>query len=95
MFVGLGMFSLGIIYERQSYKDNNLVEIQYDTAAITLWEEYQAIKSEHQEFFASKNGSVVYPIGCSKGNRIKEENKIFFENISQALAQGYRETSGC
>ncbi len=95
MFMGLGMFSLGILYERKKYDNNNPITIEYDQEAIDLWEEYQNIKSANQEFFASKNGSVVYPVGCTKGNKIKEENKVFFENVQQAIVQGYREVEGC
>jgi len=95
MFVGLGAFSLGIIYERKNYLEQNPVTVTYSEEAIILFNEYQSIKLENQDYFASKNGSVVYPVGCSKGDRIKEENKVFFQNLEQAIEQGYREVEGC
>ena len=95
MFALLGSFSLGMIYERKAYSKHNPIAVKYSEEAISLWSEYQLIKSQNQGFFASKNGSVVYPVGCSKGNRIKDENKIYFGNLEQALSQGYREAKGC
>jgi len=95
MFMGIGAFFLGILYERGQYRAEHPVEVTYSEDALELWETYQTIKYENQEYFASKNGSVVYPVGCTKGARILEENKVFFQNIDQALAQGYREASGC
>jgi len=95
MFVALGSFSLGMINERKLYLQQNPVVVTYSDEAVALFEEYQSIKKEHQDYFASKNGSVVYPIGCSKGNRIKEENRVFFQSLDQALGRGYREVENC
>ena len=88
MFIGLGSFSLGILYEQKAYDKQNPITIKYSKEAIDLWENYQNIKLHNQEYFASKNGSIVYPVGCSKGDRILEENKIFFQDLEQALEQG-------
>ena len=95
MFIGLGTFSLGILYERQQYNKQNPIEIRYSTQAVELWEQYQNSSNQNNNFFASKNGSVVYPINCSAGNRILEENKIYFTTIDQALEEGYRKSTSC
>lgn len=95
LFVGLGSFALGMRYEQQRQKERYPVEVKYNPAAVELWENYQAIKQANQFYFASKNGSVVYPVGCSKGDRINEENKIFFQDINDAFELGYREVEGC
>ncbi len=94
-FVGMGAFALGMKYEQQRQKERYPVEMKYNPAAVELWENYQEIKQENQFYFASKNGSVVYPVGCTKGDRIKEENKIFFQDINDAFELGYREVEGC
>jgi len=93
--VGLAMFSLGVLYERQLYKQQNPVTVTYNQEAIDLWNTYQRLKYENVNYFGSKSGSIVYPVDCSKGDRIKEENKIFFTHLEQALNQGYREVTGC
>jgi len=95
IFVGLGAFSLGAFYERRAQLIANPVTISYDESAVALWQEYQSIKNDNLTFFASKNGSVVYPVGCKKGDRIKEENKVFFQTVDQAVDNGYREVEGC
>ncbi len=89
------MFSLGIDYEQKRMRDAMEPQYQRSEEAIALWKKYQTAKQQYLEYFASKNGSVVYPVGCSRGNTIKEENKIFFANLEQALNQGYREATGC
>ena len=95
MFVGLGAFSLGMIYQQKRALQEHPLAITYSSDAVALWEEYQSLKRENQDYFASKNGSVVYPVGCSRGNTIKEENKVFFDDIQSALNLGYKEASGC
>lgn len=95
MFIGLGSFALGMRYEQKRESNRYPVRIEYNPVAVELWENYQEIKKENLSYFASKNGSVVYPIDCDKGNRIKEENKIFFQDIDAAFDLGYREASGC
>jgi len=95
MFVGLGSFSLGMIHERKQYLEQNPVEVSYSTEALLLWEAYQNINQQDQNFFASKSGSIVYPAGCTKGDRVKEENRVFFTSAEQAVNEGYRLVEGC
>jgi hypothetical protein len=95
IFITLSSFSLGMLYERRSFLDDNPVHFEYNQEALELWNTYENIKDANTNYFASQNGSIVYPVGCSKGNRIKEENKIFFINVDQALELGYREVEGC
>jgi len=95
MFITTSSFSLGMLYERRSFLDASPIEIEYNQDAMELWNAYENIKDANTNYFASQNGSIVYPVGCSKGNRIKAENKIFFINVEQALELGYREVEGC
>lgn len=44
---------------------------------------------------ASKNGTKYYKVTCSGANRIKEENKIYFQTVEEAIAAGYGEAKGC
>lgn len=95
MFVGLSSFFAGIFYQQNIYREKNPITIEYSQESVELWNNYQNLKNANTEYFASKNGSVVYPVGCTKGDRIKDENKIFFTGINQALELGYREVEGC
>ena len=95
IFITTSSFSLGMLYERRSVLDTNLIQVEYNQEALDLWNTYEAIKDANTNYFASQNGTIVYPVGCSRGNRIKEENKVFFVDINQALELGYREVEGC
>ncbi|MCI5051158.1 MAG: hypothetical protein MRY57_02525 [Candidatus Pacebacteria bacterium] len=94
-FVALGSFALGRIAERSYIRENTPIKIEYTDETVELWNEYQLLKETNTKYFASKSGEVVYPLNCSKGERIKEENRIFFVNLQQALDLGYREVEGC
>jgi len=47
------------------------------------------------DFVASINGQAYYPKDCASANRIKEENKIWFDSKEEAEAQGYRPAQNC
>lgn len=44
---------------------------------------------------ASKNGTKYYFVDCSGVNRIKEENKIYFKSVDEAVEDGYEKASSC
>ncbi len=46
-------------------------------------------------FFGSINGKAYYPKDCAAGDKIKEENKIWFESRGDAEAQGYKPAQNC
>ena len=46
-------------------------------------------------YVASKNGTKYYPVGCSGVNRIKEENKVYFTTIKEAVSAGYGPAANC
>lgn len=47
------------------------------------------------KYVASKNGSKYYLTSCSGANRIKEENKVWFDSASAAVAAGYGPAANC
>jgi hypothetical protein len=47
------------------------------------------------EYLASKNGKLYYPKGCKGANRIKEENRVWFDTSTDAEKQGYTRASSC
>ncbi len=42
-----------------------------------------------------KNGKIYGLLNCSSGKRMKVENRVFFKNESEALANGYRPCGNC
>jgi methylphosphotriester-DNA--protein-cysteine methyltransferase len=46
-------------------------------------------------FVASINGKAYYPIGCKASERIKEENRVWFETTEEAESQGYQPAKNC
>lgn len=51
--------------------------------------------SEKAVIVASKTGKKYYYSWCSGVNRIKEENKIWFNSTEEARARGLTPASGC
>ena len=47
------------------------------------------------KFVAARNGTAYYFPWCSGVTRIKNENKIWFDNEQAAVAAGYRKASSC
>lgn len=95
LFLILGSFSLGMYYQQQREAQKYPVEVGYSQHALDVWNTYQSEKNKYQAYFASKSGTIVYPVGCSKGNRIKQENRIYFDTVDEAVTEGYREVEGC
>ena len=46
-------------------------------------------------FLASINGKAYYPKDCAAANRIKEENRIWFDTKEEAEMQGYKPAQNC
>ncbi|MDP2946013.1 MAG: hypothetical protein Q8N61_00980 [bacterium] len=46
-------------------------------------------------FLASINGKAYYPKDCTAANRIKEENRIWFNTKEEAESQGYKPAQNC
>ena len=48
-----------------------------------------------KNFFASSRGKKYYPIDCSAGKNIKQENRIYFTTGEEADKAGYTLSSAC
>jgi len=58
-------------------------------------EEQEAGMTARGQFVASKSGAKYHPAtGCSYADRIKEENRIYFNTAKEAESAGY-EPSSC
>ena len=47
------------------------------------------------KYVASRNGTKYYLPTCSGAKRIKEENKVWFETVEVAKAEGYTAAANC
>lgn len=47
------------------------------------------------DIFASKTGKVYYVPNCKAGNRVKLENRIYFENEDHAQEEGFMKSKQC
>ncbi|PJE59748.1 MAG: hypothetical protein COU85_01930 [Candidatus Portnoybacteria bacterium CG10_big_fil_rev_8_21_14_0_10_44_7] len=88
VFVGLTCFALG----RLTASDFNST-LKFTPAALTslVGEKTKKTVSENEpiRFVASKSGAKYHWPWCSFAERIKEENKIYFDTEQQAQADGY------
>ncbi len=51
--------------------------------------------SSSGQFFASKSGKTYYPKGCKAGNRVKVENRIYFDTAAEAEFEGLKRAVRC
>lgn len=42
-----------------------------------------------------KKGKIYGTLSCGSGKRIKTENRVFFSNEQEAVAEGYRPCGNC
>ena len=106
ILVGLGSVELGRLSKEAN---SSSIKIQYGnqqkTSALSSIEPNSdifnnsqtnsAISNSGKNFFASNRGSKYYPIGCSAGKTIKQENRIYFATGEEAQTAGYALSSSC
>jgi hypothetical protein len=62
----------------------------------TLKIESQSIEQKPpSDIVASKNGTRFYYTWCGGSNRIKPENRRYFDTLDEALKEGYKPASNC
>ncbi|MDP3731044.1 MAG: hypothetical protein Q8R34_00935 [bacterium] len=76
---------------------NYPLEIKYAPAAITKTEPSPKENKAAIDLrvVASKNSTLYHFLWCSGAKRIKEENKITFNNEQEAQSRGYKLASNC
>ena len=40
-------------------------------------------------------GTVYYPLACPSGDRIKEENRVYFSTEEESQNAGYKQSARC
>ncbi len=103
---GLGMFLLGRFSAQNGSMGNNEVIIEYPPLVANYGAGSQASVAQTTtssalhtgktgQLVASKNGTRYYPLDCGGVSRIKEENKTYFNSITEAENAGYEPAAGC
>jgi len=95
IFVAIGAFSLGVRSEREQKLIQNPIKIEQSSDVENAWIEYVAQKKSSAEYFASKNGTVYYPLACPSGDRILQENRVYFSSEEEARGAGYKQSARC
>ncbi len=104
ILIGLTAFGLGRLSAMGDERSGLVIRLPdgtTQTAAV-----YQATKSVASApkapvgagegaYVASKSGTKYYLPSCSGVSRIKEENKVWFVTIADALASGYTAAANC
>lgn len=104
ILVGFSSFGLG----RLSMMDKVYTDTIKSTSTILKEEksisDYSTIKQKQIQsadvfkngnYVASKNGKLYYSTSCKGANRIKEENKVWFDTASDAEKSGYSASTSC
>ena len=108
ILVGLSSFELGRLSKEgnlndkgikieypANYQENGLnAPLQADLSQINTNNTPKTTQTT-ENYFASKRGKKYYPVGCSAGNTIKQENKIYFATGTEAEKAGYELSSSC
>lgn len=103
--VGVASFGLGRLSTDASPKEVKGIEISQQASAARTISNTSSRNivsttntmelSSGKKYVASKNGKLYYPSTCKGANRIKEENKVWFDNASEAESLGYTWATSC
>jgi hypothetical protein len=96
LIVSICSFGLGRL--SKDNQENSSISIQNNSlATISKYQEVQPpeVLSIGGKYVASKNSNKYHAPWCSGAQRIKEENKIWFNNKEEAEASGYTPASNC
>jgi len=102
LFVGLISFGLG----RFSALSENKIPVTVQQSSLQAVENLTGIvvvsqlstpsvDSEEKLFVVSKNGTKYHYPWCSGAQRIKEENKVWFDTKEEAEKAGYTPAANC
>jgi len=95
--VSLASFGLGRLSILNQIDETSLLEQQANVINTQEYKETLVTEEEIREkrFIASKNGKMYYSLGCSGINRIKIENRVYFNSEIEALKAGYTKSKTC
>ncbi len=99
ILVGFGSFELGRLSKTSS---SDGIKVEYASGmAQNVVSAAEPVKTQvsgntgAKAFFASNRGSKYYPAGCTAGQNLKPENRIYFSTSAEAEKAGYELSSSC
>ena len=103
IFVGFGSFKLGRLSKSGGDGGIKIEYLNQPANVISTTENPKkttnntniSSKSTDKKFFASNRGTKYYPLGCSAGDSLKLENRIYFNTREEAEGAGYELSSSC
>lgn len=105
ILVGLGSFELGRLSKENSSSGIKIEYLSQDgsqganVVSATEFEKTQTVQTQTsnsgKNFFASSRGSKYYPVNCSAGKTIVQENRVYFANREDAEKAGYELSNSC
>lgn len=99
ILVGLGSFELGRLSKQNQgsgIKIEYPAQMQNQTAnVISATNSTKLQNNSNKNFFASSRGSKYYPVTCSAGKTIIQENRVYFATKEEAEGAGYELSSMC
>jgi hypothetical protein len=106
VFMTIAAFYLGYVARAETYKEslvaincpaNAYIDTTKSSVASTAPKTpiSSTVPSGSGAYVASKNGTKYYPVACGGAKRIKDENKVFFQTVEQAVSAGYSLAVGC
>lgn len=88
IFLVIGVYGLGLVTSIETFKIPIYVE-KYQEPSV------ESKSTENKYILASKSGTKFYFTWCGGSNRIKEENRVFFGSVEEAISSGYELAKNC
>lgn len=99
ILVGTASYGLGKISSFEKDKTPISIMRTKESVLSTVLESVPSIQAKNTSVngvvVASKSGTKYYYPWCTGVNRIKEENKVWFDSIEKAKAVGLTPSAGC
>lgn len=104
ILVGFSSFGLGRLSMADRIYNNSIKSTSLVADKEKSLENYPTLKQKQSQntnilkegnYVASKNGKLYYSASCKGANRIKEENKVWFDTASDAEKSGYSPSTSC
>ena len=102
LLIGIVSYRIGVTQQISALESN--ISIVYPTESAIIKENIDSpddpnklteVSISSQSIIASKSGKVYYKPGCFGSNRIKDENKVYFQTEQEAQSLGLALSKTC
>jgi len=92
---GFGLGRLSLSNNQKTELKIGEIELNSVPASVYASQQKEEVQVTDGTVVASKNSTKYHYPWCSGAKRINEENKIYFNSIEEARAQGYEPAGNC